>query len=105
MVVEGYPIPREALEASLHTRRLRKRGEEVHKRHRTQALGGMCFLRMLAATCFRISFGGMYRACQTQQLPVRPPTLLLFAEHPYSTLAVVDSAVAARFETVGSTTP
>jgi hypothetical protein len=26
LVVEGYPIPRGALDASLHTRRLRKRG-------------------------------------------------------------------------------
>jgi hypothetical protein len=62
LVVEGYPIPRGALDTSLHTRRLCKRGGGggCHKRRRTQALGGMCFLRMWADTCFRISFGGMY---------------------------------------------
>jgi hypothetical protein len=60
LVVEGYPIPRGALDASLQTRLLCERGGEFHKRHRPQALGGMCFLRLWATTCFRIFFGGMY---------------------------------------------
>jgi hypothetical protein len=37
-----------------------KEGGECHKRRRTQALGVMCYLRMWADTCFRISYGGMY---------------------------------------------
>jgi hypothetical protein len=61
LVVEGYPKPSGALVACvLHPSPLQTRGGECHKHHRTQALGGVCFLRMWADTCFRISFGGVH---------------------------------------------
>jgi hypothetical protein len=62
LVVEGYTIPRGALDASLQTRRLHERGGggSATSTAEHKALGGMCFLRKWTDTRLRISFGGMY---------------------------------------------
>jgi hypothetical protein len=102
LVVENYPIPCEALDASLHTRGFGERvGGVPQVPQNQQALGGMCFLKcglplavaspLVACTLTVAQFASAdtMTTYQTQQLPVRIPPLVLFAEHLYITQAVV----------------
>jgi hypothetical protein len=95
--LEGYPIPRGALDVILHTRRLRERGGGVPQAPQNAGIGwdvlpqnvGCHMLSHLLWWHVQSSLRMTLITHQTQQLTVRLPPLFLFAEHPYSTQAVV----------------
>jgi hypothetical protein len=98
LVVESYLKPRDALDASLHTRRVRvKSGGSATRAAEPAGIGmdeiphnlGCHVLSHLLWWHVHSSLRLTLITYQAQQLPVRPPPLFLFAEHPCSTQAVV----------------
>jgi hypothetical protein len=55
LAVEGYPTPRGALDASLHTRRLRERGEGVSQAPQNADIGRDVLPQNVGCQSFRIS--------------------------------------------------
>jgi hypothetical protein len=96
LVAEGCPIPREALDATLHTRRLRERGGGSATTAAEPAGIGRdilpqnvdcCVLSHLLWWHVHSSARMTLITYQAQQLPVRPPPLFLFAVHPGSSIS------------------